>query len=382
MKSLLVSQHYFPPQRGGISVFMEAVARAMGPGRICCLTARAKGNNGELPVAVYRRPRAFAKNRLAHALGFGSAMMEILLRERPRLLQLASVNEAAFGLWAKRWLRIPFVLYAHGNEIMAAMESDYPSHMWALRRADRVLANSHYTAALVESVGVSRDRIDVVHPICDLDFFRPVAPDPKHRRELLGDRVNDRVLLTVGHLVARKGQDMVIKALPEILETVPDVTYLIVGEGPYRRQLESLAEAVGVADRVVFAGVVPTDRLLDTYAQCDAFAMVSRELPEQCEVEGFGIVYLEASACGKPVIGSYSGGVPDAIADGESGLLVDPETPSEIARAAVRILSNPSLGRQLGQQGRERVLREFTLARLGARIEEVLRQISRSGAER
>src|SRR5262249_20153456 len=147
----------------------------------------------------------------------------------------------------------------------------------ALQRADRVLAVSRFTASLVGKAGVSPERIEIVHPGCDSERFRPLGARMDLRQKLLGDRHKDKIILTVGNLVPRKGYDMVIRALPRLRETVPNVAYLIVGQGSYRAQLEKLALSLGVRDRLIFAGRVPPEDLPDIYALTDVFVMPSRD---------------------------------------------------------------------------------------------------------
>jgi phosphatidylinositol alpha-1,6-mannosyltransferase len=165
---------------------------------------------------------------------------------------------------------------------------------------------------------------------------------------------------------------VVIRALPRVLRTIPDTTYLIVGDGPCRRDLEKQARELGVAERVVFAGQVCDAELPDYYALSDVFIMASREQAEDCTVEGFGIVYLEANACGKPVIGGRSGGVPDAVQDGETGLLVDPHSPEEVARALMNLLTDRTRAARMGKVGRARVVQEFSWSRMAEQIYQVL----------
>jgi phosphatidyl-myo-inositol dimannoside synthase len=241
-----------------------------------------------------------------------------------------------------------------------------------LQKADRVLAISRFTADLVQKAGVDPSRIDIIHVGCDATRFRPLSARMELRQKLLGDRYRNRVILTVGNLVSRKGHDMVIRALPRLRETVPDITYLVVGDGPHRQQLEALADAVGVRDRVVFAGGVPDSDLPDIYALSDVFAMPSREHVEQCDVEGFGLVFLEANACAKPVVGGRSGGIPEAIEDGATGFLVNPNDSEDIAHAIGRLLTDTSLAIRMGQQGRVRVVNHFTWQKIGDRVQEIL----------
>jgi phosphatidylinositol alpha-1,6-mannosyltransferase len=291
------------------------------------------------------------------------------------VVQLATVDEGYLGLWLQRWFNLPFVVYAHGNEILGAMQSDWPKPRLTLQQANRVLANSQFTANLVQQVGVNPDKIDIVHPGCDISRFRPLHPSPDLRQKLLGTTDRGRIILTVGGLVARKGHDMVIRALPRLRQTVPDVIYLIVGDGPYRTHLETLAVALGVQDHVIFIGKVPGEYLPDIYALSDVFVMPSREQLNVCDVEGFGIVFLEANACGKPVVGGRSGGIPDAIIDGVTGLLVNPHDPEDIANALARLLTDGDLAVRIGRQGRLRVASDFNWARLGRRVRGILDSI-------
>jgi phosphatidyl-myo-inositol dimannoside synthase len=173
-------------------------------------------------------------------------------------------------------------------------------------------------------------------------------------------------VLTVGRLVERKGHDTMLRALPRVIRQVPNVVYLIVGSGPYESRLRSLARELELEDNVVFCGHVPDDELVAYYHACDVFAMISRELPG--DTEGFGIVFMEAAACAKPTVGGRSGGVPDAIVDGETGFLVAPTAPEQVADAIVRIGRDRSLARRLGEMGRVRVYDSFRYGDIAAGI--------------
>jgi phosphatidylinositol alpha-1,6-mannosyltransferase len=357
VKSLLISGTYFPPETGGISHYMGAVVSKLGPARACCLTGVPETNGAPAHFAsrIYRRPAAFGGPKALQAVTWAATIAEIHLRDRPEVVQLATTSESYLGLWLRRWLHLPFVIYAHGNEVLAALRERWAKPRAALRTADRVLANSRFTAGLLRAAGVAEERIAVIYPGCDVDQFRPGPGDAGLRRRLLGDRWTDRIILTVGGLVARKGHDMVIRALPRLSRTIPALSYLIVGDGPYRARLEDLAEGLGVRARVVFAGAIPTEDLPGVYRLCDVFVMASRENLEACDVEGFGLVYLEANACAKPVVGGRSGGVPEAVVDGVTGLLADPADPEDVARALERLLTSRDLADRLGHQGRSRV---------------------------
>ena len=314
------------------------------------------------------------------AAGWCAVLTKIMIRERPQVVILGSVDDSHFGLWLHRWFRVPFIVFAYGNEILETIQQKYERQQLALRLANRVLATSRYTAGLAQAAGADPQRIKVVWPGCDTDFFRPKVARDDLRQKLLGARHRDRVILTLGNLVSRKGQDMVIRALPALCRRVPDLVYMIAGDGPYRGELEKLALELGVRDRVVFVGRVPDEDLPDLYALCEVFVMVSRERIEENDVEGFGIVLLEANACGKPVIGGRSGGVPDALADGVTGLLVDPLNPEEITEALARLLTDHNLATRLGEQGRLRVVHEFQWRQVGDDLLNTLNAVQREGA--
>ena len=375
MKSLLIASTYFPPQTGGISRMMEEICVALGPERVTCLTGVPAGDTDHerlQPAQVFRRPSAFANNRVMQALPLACSIGAIALRDRPRIVQLSTCDDGYVGLWLQRWLKLPFVVYAHGNEILSAIESDWEKPRLALRSAACVLANSRFTAGLLRGAGVRPEAIKIIPLGCDVEKFRPRDPDPDLRKKLLGPRAGGRVILTVGNLVERKGHDMVIRALPEICRTASEVTYLIVGDGTYRKRLEEIALEAGVRDRVVFAGKVPDEELAKCYSLCDVFAMPSRARLDARDIEGFGLVFLEANACGKAVVAGRSGGIEDAVVDGRTGLLVDPSDPRDIARAVLRLLSDDRLRGALGTQGHDRVQREYTWKIFGERVQGIL----------
>ncbi len=382
VRSLLISSTYFPPQVGGISEMMAAVAEHLGSTRVCCLTGVA-GPAAARPrgIAVYRRPRAFRGGRAVRAASLLAAVAEILIRERPDVLQLATAQEGYIGRRLKRSIGLPYVIWAHGNEILDAARPGSRRSREALIEADRVFANSRFTAGLLGEIGVRPDRTEVLHPGCDLEVFGPRAADPVLRRRVLGSRAGGPVIISVGNLVERKGHDQVIRALPGIAEAVPGVAYLIVGDGIHRPALESLVDAIGVRDRVIFTGRADRGALPGLIGLADVFAMPSRARIDQCDVEGFGLVFLEAAACGKPVVGGRSGGIPDALIDGQTGILVNPEDRAELAAALTRILTDPALAASLGARGRDWVSANFGWPTVVARLDRSLRSVCRRPLE-
>ncbi|MFD2670881.1 glycosyltransferase family 4 protein [Marinicrinis sediminis] len=226
-----------------------------------------------------------------------------------------------------------------------------------LRRADGVLANSEYTRNLVEGYGVPRSRIHIVNPGVEQHFEkRDKCPELVERFGLQ----NKYVLMTLSRLVRRKGHDKVIEALPNIRRQVPNAVYLIVGDGPERERLQALALEHGVEDAVIFAGRARDDEEIHRlYNTCDLFIMASRHLKVKGDVEGFGIVYLEAASCGKPVIAGNSGGVAEAVLDRKTGLLVDPLNVKEIGDAVIEMVTNDVLREELVEAGFHRAKHQF-----------------------
>jgi phosphatidylinositol alpha-1,6-mannosyltransferase len=270
------------------------------------------------------------------------------------------------------------VFYAHGNEVLSLMKSDWSKPRLALKSAAAVIANSRHTAGLVSMMGLPPDRIRVVHPGCDVDRFKRTFVNEETRARLTLGRPGARILLTVGNLVERKGHDMVIRALSRLRAGRPDVIYVIAGDGPHRAALEQLAVSMGVADRVIFLGRVPASDLPLLYSMADIFLMVSRERLENCDLEGFGIVFIEAAACGAPVIGGRSGGIEDAVLDNVTGLLVDPLSIEDVAESIDRLLSDKALADRLGEAAMRRAVREFNWSRHRREIRAILEEVNAS----
>ncbi len=361
-KALLISTQYFPPQVGGISNFLAGITASLGRDNVCVLTGVPSERREQNPhdPNIYRVPSLFKTSRLRKAVPWAGTLAQIVAKDRPDVTLLGSVEDCNLGLWLHSNLRFPFIVFVHGNEVLTTIHEGTDKARLAYRTANRVVAISQYTAELVRKAGAPAERVVVVHPGCDTTTFKPVLVNDVLRKEMFGSDLRERkVILTVGNLVSRKGHDVVIQALPLVKRAVPNCLYLIVGDGPNRRQLEQLARELGVSELVKFGGTVPDSALPDIYAMSDLFVMASRCQEAENDVEGFGLVYLEANACGKPVIGGRSGGVPDAVAEGVSGLLVNPESPDDVSAALIRLLTNEELATRLGEQGRQRVIRDF-----------------------
>ncbi len=381
MRHLLIT-HTFPPRVGGREAHLYQFFTRLNPTEVVVVTPDREGDwrtfdrNAPFPIVRVSPagPDWFFRGGRKRRLRWFTYMSTLCLRHRVGMVHCAvALPDGMTGLLLKRTLGLPYVQYVFGLEIARPALKPWTRARVeeVLRNADQVIANSDATARIATRLGAAPERTVTIHPGVDTTIYHP---DPKagariRRRHGLEDR---KVILTLGRLVPRKGQDLVIRALPAVLEAVPEAVYLIVGDGPDRQRLEALAGEVGVADRVIFAGRVPDEEVVAYYNCADVMAMPSREEPETGDVEGFGIVFLEANACGKPVVGGRSGGVVDAVADGVSGFLVDPHDPADLASRLIALLQDPDLARRMGKAGRERAAREFTWDRSAERLREAL----------
>jgi len=272
-------------------------------------------------------------------------------------------------------LRIPYIAMVYAYEVRAPKMCSIAG--MAVRGAARVVTISEFSRRAVSAHGVPAEHVTVIRPGPALD----AQMESDASREEMGPRLDGRILLSVSRLVDRyKGHDMVIRALPLILAKVPDVRYVIVGDGWLRPDLERLAVSLGVQDAVIFAGEV-SDAALDAwYRRCDVFILASRESGVDGGSEGYGIVFVEANLRGKPVIGGRSGGIPDAVLDGVTGLLVNPSDVGEVADAVVQLLNDPTLAARLGDEGRRRALEELSWSRYVSGFTEVMQVVMGAGA--
>jgi phosphatidylinositol alpha-1,6-mannosyltransferase len=251
--------------------------------------------------------------------------------------------------------------------------------MAALDEADFLVVNSDFTRRQYIERGVRSDqRFLKINPGVDISLFRPDAGDPAAVRRTygLGGRPT---LLSVARLVEWKGQDTVLRALPQLLSEVPDAKYLIVGDGPFRSDLERLVRELGLEEHVAFAGHVPEQELPSYYRAGDVLVVPSREFVEHAPVEGFGIVYVEAGACGVPVVGGRSGGTEESIEQGVTGYRVDHDDPSAVAEVTARLLRDRALAERIGKAGRERAVERFDWAHQAERLRGFLEDVVGEG---
>jgi phosphatidylinositol alpha-1,6-mannosyltransferase len=364
VKKILCITNDFGPRAGGIETFVIGLIERLPKNSVIVYTSsQAKSepfdqawlqNYGVevirdpsrtlLPsLRVGRAVRALARERAITRVFFGAAAPLALLSQGLRRAGVERIVALTHGhevWWAKLW---PFSALIHriGTGV------DHLTYLGEFtgRNIAKPLSQRAQSAMVKIAPGI------------DTNHFAPHSGAIKLRNDLaLSDK---KVIVSVGRLVHRKGQDTLVEALPMILREVPDAHLLFVGEGPRRDFMQKRAEKLGVAAHITFIGRIQYLDLPQYICVGDIFAMPSRSRLAGLEVEGLGIVYLEASACGIAVIGGTSGGAPDAVIDGQTGIVVDGKSESDVARAAIKLLKNPELAKQMGARGRQWIIDEW-----------------------
>lgn len=372
MRRTLLVTNDFPPRPGGIQSYLHALATRL-PGDDLVVYAPAwNGPPGRHTEFDARQPFPVVRHP-------GSLMLPVpdVLRRAADIVRTQRCETVWFGAAAPLALLTPrlraagaqrVVACTHGHEVGWSM---LPGARGALRRigsaVDVVTFVSHYTRSRFAAAFGPMAALEHLPSGVDTDVFRP---DPAAREELrrrygLGERP---VVVCVSRLVPRKGQDVLVRALPAIRRRVPDAALLLVGDGPDRQRLERLVVESGVEDHVVVAGAVPWGELPAHYAAGDVFAMPCRTRHGGLDVEGLGIVYLEAAATGLPVVAGRSGGAPETVRDGVTGHVVDGQDVTAVADAVAGLLADAELAATMGKAGREWVCRSWRWDDLTARL--------------
>ncbi|MEU3414505.1 MULTISPECIES: glycosyltransferase family 4 protein [unclassified Streptomyces] len=360
MRKTLIVTNDFPPRPGGIQAFLHNMALRLDPDRLVVYASTWKrGREGAEATAAFdaEQPFTVVRDRATMLLPTPGAT-----RRAAGLLREHGCTAVWFGAAAPLGLMAPALRGAGAERLVATTHgheagwAQLPAARRLLRRigqsTDTLTYLGEYTrsriaAALTPDAAARMVRLP---PGVDEKTFHPGSGGDAVRARLgLADRP---VVVCVSRLVPRKGQDTLIRAMPRILAAEPDTALLIVGGGPYERDLRRLAEETGVAGSVRFTGAVPWSELPAHYGAGDVFAMPCRTRRGGLDVEGLGIVYLEASATGLPVVAGDSGGAPDAVLDGETGWVVRGGEPAETADRVVTLLQDPALRRRMGERGR------------------------------
>ncbi|WP_371779456.1 glycosyltransferase family 4 protein [Streptosporangium subroseum] len=368
MSRTLIVTNDFPPRAGGIQSFVYGLAACRPPDSVVVYAPGWPGCESfdrRQPYPVVRHPTSL----MLPTPGIARRAAALIAEFKCETVVFGAA--APLGLLAPRMREAGarrVIMVTHGHEAgWAGIPIARPLLARIGGHADVVTYLGEYTRRRLAKV-IPPHKLVRLAPAVDTAVFRPDVGGEGVRAALgLGDRP---VVVCLSRLVPRKGQDTLLRAWPHVLRAVPDAVLLLVGGGPYRKTLERLARTLG--DSVRFTGPVPGASLSGYLAAADVFAMPCRTRLGGIDVEGLGIVYLEASASGLPVVAGSSGGAPDAVLHGETGLVVDGTSPHEVAAALVGLLKDPAGARAMGERGREWVTREWGWDLVASRFAQLL----------
>lgn len=372
---VLVITNDLPPNVGGIEYYVDQLARGLvdAGDQVTIYGSTSPGWEAfdrSAPYTVIRESTSTllpTPTVLRHALA-------IIDRRRPDVVVFgAAFPLGLIGPRIRRRTGVPYVGWTHGLEVSSVRA---PGGARLLRMIGRDAAAitfvSHWCRDLLEPAFGPGPRYELLPPAVDPAFHPGVDGTEVRERHGFGD---DPVVVCVSRMVERKGQDRLIRALPELRRRVPGARLLLVGGGPFRDDLEQMAREKGVAEWVTFAGKVSDEELPAHFAAGDVFAMPCRERKGGLEVEAFGIVFIQAQAIGRPVVAGAIGGVPDALDQGRTGLLVDGSSAASVTEAVASLLGDPARATEMGEAGAKWVADGFTWDRRTADLRALLADV-------
>ena len=379
-RRLLLLSSEFPPGPGGIGTHAHQLAihlERMG-WAISVFSPQDYATADEIETFNQRQPfRIHGVANQPRRLGIVWGAMQAMRREQPDIALASGEHIVYLAAAMDRMRHRPWVAIEHGwipSKHLLRMKR------WAFHRADAVISVSNYSSGKLREMGINPHHAVTIWNGADPTRFRvlPAAERGRARARLgIGD---SKLLVTVGTVSRRKGQDVVIAAMPKILASHPDAHYVMAGCPDLAGEFGALAERLGVADHVHFLGAVDNEMVVDLLNDADVALLTSRHVPEG--FEGFGIAVIEAALCETTSIVTANSGLVEAVVDGETGLVVPPEQPDELAAAVDRVLRDHALRTRLERSARERALRELTWEQVAVKYAEVLDSVVEKRAAR
>ena len=368
---LLITIDY-PPIEGGISTLARNLVddlSARGE-RVVVVAPRVGGEKRTASDGAVRIVRApFYHTGYLRFVPLALISGWLLLRYGIR--KVIAMNIAYGGIVAYcfgKILPLRYVVFAYGFEFLKFEQSGLLSKLYGriYMGARKVIAVSGFTRRALDRFGVPRETTMVSYPEIDA----PAWNNPQEGKALEDrfDLKGKRIILSVSRLIRRKGHHLLLAALPAVFQAFSEARCCIVGKGPEEKKLKKLAAELGIQEEIIFPGYLPADELAALYHLAEIFVLTPIAIEEAGDYEGFGIVFLEAAACGLPVIASRSGGVEEAVLDNETGLLVPPGQPEAITSAVLKLLNEPDYANKLGKAGKARTAEQFHRGELAGAI--------------
>jgi phosphatidylinositol alpha-1,6-mannosyltransferase len=365
MKRTLLVTLDFPPMFGGVANYWANLSRFFPSDQFVVLAPEC---DDSLDFDIKQNYLIYRKNLISKDnwlwpkwLPLFYQALILVRREKIKKIIVGHIlPTGTVALLLFKFLRISYVISIHGLDINLTQASRRKRWLTKtiVQNAETVIANSNFTKELLVKLGYCEsEKIEIIYPCPNISYEQReenfvLEIKSKYKLE------DKKIILTVGRLVERKGHDRVIQSLPKVLEKIPNAIYLVVGAGANLKYLKELVVLLKIEDHVLFFTDIADSELPGFYQLADVFIMPSRKLAGG-DIEGFGIVYLEANGFGKPVIAGRAGGAVEAVEDGINGLVVDPESITEIADALIKILKDKALATKFGEAGKLRIAKKF-----------------------
>lgn len=368
-KKLLVT-YFFPPSIGGVENYYLNLLSYFEPSEISVLCQHQAGDKEfdlTRPYHIYRTE--FFGGRLPPRwLKLQPEIKEIMATEKAGSLAFGHFHP--LGIIGSR-LKVPYYVFGHGTDIRKIKDNFWQKFIFkrVYRDCQGIITNSNYLAQEIEKLMGNREKVKVVYPGVNWQQLNQPVADFESQRNALGIGADDLVILSMGRLVKEKNYDAIIKIMPALLNLLPNVKYVIVGDGPELENLKALADQASLGNKVIFTGMVKNN----DSAKAFYYQLAHVYVGVSAIAEGLGVSYLEAQACRTPVVASKHGGSAEAVLDGQAGILVDPKDQEEIAKALFRILSDKELWEKMATAGQERMKQEFDWKTQAEKVKEILK---------
>jgi phosphatidylinositol alpha-1,6-mannosyltransferase len=371
MKILIITQN-FPPIEGGIATHTYEMAKNFSiHGQEVFVVAPVKKNTSEFDKEQNFRTKRFPQvyNAFSRFLVTLAYSLSAAFKFKPDIIYTTHwKNAGVVAAIISIFFKIPHISAVNGTEINfpRSQRFNYKLFRFVVDRAQKIIALGSFQVNLLKKLDIDESKITVVSEGVDFSKFKDKNNDLINKLKEKYNIGTKKVLLTVGRLVPRKGHRNVILALKEIIKIYPEIVYIIIGRGPEQENLFKLVKNLKLEEYITFTGFISDEEMIAFYHLCDVFVMPNTIVDG--DLEGFGIVFVEANACGKPVIGGKSGGTSDIIKDRLNGFLVDPENMDEIKDKILKLLKNDDLRNRMGQYGRNLVKTEFNYFNISKKI--------------
>lgn len=384
-KSLLIPGD-FPPEVSGIATYFHEIWKFYNPDDNIILAAKYKNwkafdNKSILNIKRVGIPTGSSPfHKICKSIIYTIKTIQLHLKHKFELIHCGQVLSSGFTGWIiKKIFRTPYVIYVYGSETYRFGNNKYLMRLIKLflNEALCIVPNSKFTENEFINIGIKKNKFHIITPGVDIEKFKPTKVNNSLIEKY--NLINKKVLITVSRLDERKGHDKVIEALRILKPEFPEIIYLIVGTGREKPRLKKLVSDYKLESNVIFCGYVSDEMLPEYYNLCDIFILLNRQTTSDRSLggdyEGFGIVFLEASACAKPVIAGNYGGIYDAIEKNKSGFIVDSTDINKVTGSIKILLTNESKSKNIGNYGYNRAVKNFTWENIATNLNQKIKEI-------